>query len=67
MSCRGSARPVLAMADIVCAAGQGVLERNRQQLRGVHFRMLCTILLCRTAALGGHPERYTDCNRGRLS
>jgi len=67
MKCGSSVRPVLEMADIVRAAGQGFLERNRQRLIGAHFRVLRAILRCRTAALGGHRDRCTDCDHRKLS
>jgi hypothetical protein len=67
MRCGGSGRSVLEMADIIRAAGQGFLERNRSRLITAHFRVLRAILRCRTAALGGHRDRCLDCDRRKLS
>src|SRR5207245_8747891 len=48
------ARPPLEVADLVRAAGDAFLERNRHWLRWKHIKVLLAIRRCRTAALGGH-------------
>src|SRR5260370_18580609 len=47
------ARPPLEVADLVRAAGDAFIERNRHWLRWKHIKVLLAIRRCRTAALGG--------------
>jgi Transposase zinc-binding domain len=54
-------RPPLEVADIIRAAGKGFIERHRSWLTGLHRRILCAIECCRTAALGGHRDRCSQC------
>jgi hypothetical protein len=54
-------RPLLEMADIVRYAGQGFIERSRRWINGQHEKVLTAIARCRTAALGGHRDRCTNC------
>jgi len=55
------ARPPLEVADLVRAAGDAFLERNRHWLRWKHIKVLLAIRRCRTAALGGHLDECTRC------
>src|SRR5712671_6529952 len=55
------ARPSLEVADLVRAAGDAFLERNRHWLRCKHIKVLLAIQRCRTAALGGHLDECTRC------
>ena len=55
------ARPPLEVADLIRAAGDAFLERNRHWLRGKHSKVLRAIRRCRTAALGGHLDECTRC------
>jgi Putative transposase/Transposase zinc-binding domain len=55
------ARPPLEVADIVRAAGDAFIERNRHWLRWKHVKVLRAIRRCRTAALGGHLDECTRC------
>jgi len=55
------ARPPLEVADVVRAAGDACIERNRHWLRGKHIKVLLAIRRCRTAALGGHLDECTRC------
>src|SRR5213594_1932517 len=55
------ARPPLEVADLVRAAGDAFLERNRHLLRWKHIKVLLAIRRCRTAALGGHLDECTRC------
>jgi len=55
------ARPPLEVADIVRAAGDAFIERNRHWLRWKHVKVLLAIRRCRTAALGGHLDECTRC------
>src|ERR1700739_947078 len=54
-------RPPLEVADIVRAAGEAFIERNRHWLRWKHVKVLRAIARCRTAALGGHLDECTRC------
>ena len=55
------ARPPLEVADLVRAAGDPFIERNRHWLRWKHVKVLLAIRRCRTAALGGHLDECTRC------
>ncbi|MGB8438367.1 MAG: IS91 family transposase [Candidatus Acidiferrales bacterium] len=55
------ARPPLEVADLIRAAGDAFLERNRRWLRWKHLKVLRAIRRCRTAALGGHLDQCTRC------
>jgi Putative transposase/Transposase zinc-binding domain len=55
------ARPPLEVADLVRAAGDAFIERNRHWLRWKHIKVLLAIRRCRTAALGGHLDACTRC------
>src|SRR5467141_659344 len=55
------ARPPLEVADLIRAAGDAFLERNRHWLRWKHIKVLLAIRRCRTAALGGHLDECTRC------
>jgi hypothetical protein len=55
------ARPPLEVADLVRAAGDAFIERNRHWLRWKHIKVLLAISRCRTAALGGHLDECTRC------
>jgi Putative transposase/Transposase zinc-binding domain len=54
-------RPPLEVADIIRAAGEVFIERNRHWLRWKHVKVLRAIERCRTAALGGHLDECTRC------
>src|SRR3989440_7251126 len=55
------ARPPLEVADLVRAAGDAFIKRNRHWLRWKHINVLLAIRRCRTAALGGHLDECTRC------
>ena len=55
------ARPPLEVADLVRAAGDAFIERNRHWLRWKHVKVLRAIARCRTAALGTHLDECTRC------
>jgi hypothetical protein len=54
-------RPPLELADIIRCAGQSFLEHSQRWINGQHQKVLLAITRCRTAALGGHRDRCTDC------
>jgi hypothetical protein len=60
-------RPPLEVADIVRAAGEAFIERNRHWLRWKHVKVLRAIERCRTAALGGHLDECTRCGHRAIS
>src|SRR6516165_9252497 len=60
-------RPPLEVADIVRAAGDDFIERNRHWLRWKHVKVLRAIERCRTAALGGHLDECTRCGHRAIS
>jgi hypothetical protein len=49
------------MADIVRYAGPSFAERSRRWITWQHQKVLLAITRCRTAALGGHRDRCSDC------
>jgi uncharacterized paraquat-inducible protein A len=49
------------MADIVRYAGPSFAERSRRWISWQHQKVLLAITRCRTAALGGHCDRCSDC------
>jgi hypothetical protein len=53
-------RPVLEVADLVRAAGDGFIERSRRWIRWKHVKVLRAIARCRTAALGGRTSGDMD-------
>jgi hypothetical protein len=54
-------RPPLELADIVRYAGPCFVERSRRWITWQHQKVLLAITRCRTAALGGHRDRCSDC------
>jgi len=60
-------RPPLEVADLIRAAGEAFLERNRPWLGWQHVKVLRAIRRCRTAALGGHLDQCTRCGHRAIS
>jgi hypothetical protein len=60
-------RPTLEVADILRAAGDAFIERNRHWLGWKHVKVLLAIARCRTAALGGHLDECTRCGHRAIS
>ena len=60
-------RPPLEVADIIRAAGDAFIERNRYWLAWKHVKVLLAIARCRTAALGGHLDECTRCGHRAIS
>jgi hypothetical protein len=60
-------RPPLEMADIVRFAGQSFLQRSQRWINWQHQKILLAITRCRTAALGGHRDRCSDCGHTAIS
>src|ERR1700757_3231686 len=55
------ARPPVEVADLIRAAGDAFIKRNRHWLRWKHIKVLLAIRRCRTAALGGHLDECMRC------
>jgi hypothetical protein len=60
-------RPPLEVADLVRAAGDAFIERNRRWIRWKHVKVLLAIARCRTTALGGHLDECTRCGHRAIS
>ena len=60
-------RPTLEGADIIRAAGNSFIERNRNHLSWPQLKVLKAIRDCRTAALGGHLDRCSRCGHQAIS
>lgn len=60
-------RPPLEVADIIREAGKSFIEKNRGWLTWLHLKVLRAIEHCRTAALGGHLDRCSQCGHGAIS
>ena len=58
-------RPALEVADIVRAHGDEFRQAHAASLSQRQKRVLRSIELCRTAALGGHLERCDQCTHER--
>ena len=56
-------RPQMEMADVFRRHGQSYLDRHSGVIPPEHRRVMNAIALCRTAALGGHLERCSQCGR----
>jgi Putative transposase/Transposase zinc-binding domain len=59
------ARPVLEVADIIRQHGAAFLERHAGRLTAEQRQALRDLGRCRTAALGGHLQRCSDCGHQR--
>jgi predicted Zn-ribbon and HTH transcriptional regulator len=60
-------RPPLEVADILRQAGKDFIEKSRRWLTWQHVRVLRAIQHCRTAALGGHKDRCSQCGHRAIS
>ena len=54
-------RPALEVADIIRSAGESFLEKSKRWITWQHRKVLLAILRCRSAVLGGHRDRCSDC------
>jgi hypothetical protein len=57
----------LEVADIIREAGKSFIEKNRGWLTWLHVKVLRAIEHCRTAALGGHLDRCSQCGHRAIS
>src|SRR5271163_437830 len=60
-------RPPLEVADVIRAAGESFVERNKKWFTWLHLKVLNAILRCRTAALGGHVDACSKCGHTAVS
>lgn len=60
-------RPPLEVADILRQTGKDFIEKSRRWLTWQHVRVLRAIQNCRTAALGGHEDRCSQCGHRAIS
>jgi Transposase zinc-binding domain len=60
-------RPPLEVADIIRSAAESFLEQSRRCITWQHRKVLLAILRCRTALLGGHRDRCSDCGHVAIS
>ena len=56
-------RPTLEVADIFRIAGARFLDRNQSHVSWPQLKVMRAIERCRTAALGGHHDQCTRCDR----
>jgi hypothetical protein len=54
-------QPPFEVADVIRAAGENFIEKQRSWLTGLHRKVLSALEHCRTAALGGHRDRCSRC------
>jgi len=67
MNTAGMNRPPLEVADIIRSAGESFLEKSRHWMTWQHRKVLLAILRCRTAVLGGHRDRCSNCGHVAIS
>jgi Putative transposase/Transposase zinc-binding domain len=60
-------RPPFEVADIIRQHGNRFAARNRSWLTWLHLRVLYAIEFCRTATLGGHLDRCSQCGHEAIS
>jgi len=60
-------RPPFEVADIIRAHGKRFIDNNRSWLTWLHLRVLFAIEHCRTAVLGGHLDRCSQCGHTAIS
>lgn len=58
-------RPRLEVADVFRRYGEAYRQQHDASMSPTQRRVMITIGLCRTAALGGHLERCDECGHER--
>jgi hypothetical protein len=58
-------RPKLEVADVFRRYGKSYRDQHAASMSQAQRRVMTAIEVCRTAALGGHLERCTDCEHER--
>src|ERR1700680_1106303 len=59
--------PTLEVADIFRRHGEAYRQAHAGHLGRTERRVMAAIEACRTAALGGHVERCSDCGMVRIA
>ena len=59
--------PRWEVADLIRVAGQRFIDQNSHWLTGQHLKVLRAIEQCRTAALGGHLDKCSQCGYRTIS
>jgi hypothetical protein len=59
--------PALEVADIFRRHGEGYRQAHAGRLGRTERRVMAAIEACRTARLGGHVERCTECGLIRIA
>ena len=60
-------RPPIEMADVIRAVGESFFEGSQKWFSWLHLKVLNAILCCRTAALGGHLDKCSECGHQAIS
>ena len=60
-------RPPLEVAEIIRSQREPLLEQSRSWIGWQHRKVLDAIERCRTAALGAHRDRCSDCGHVAIS
>jgi len=60
-------RPAVEVADLLQAQGDRFIEKNRTWLSYQQLSVLRALKNCRTAALGGHVDRCSNCGHQAIS
>jgi len=55
-------RPAVEVADILRAQGPSFIDHHRNRVRFQQLKVMRAIVNCRTAALGGHRDKCTQCD-----
>src|ERR1700685_3051427 len=60
-------RPPVEVADVIRTAGESLFQCRPRGFSWLHLKVLNAILLCRTAALGGHVDACSKCGHEAIS
>ena len=55
-------RPAVEVADVLRAQGNAFIDRHRHRIRFQQMKVMRAIVNCRTAAMGGHRDKCTQCD-----
>ena len=56
-------RPAVEVADILRAQGSNFIDRHQNGIRFQQLKVMRAIVRCRTAALGGHIDKCSQCGK----
>jgi len=60
-------RPPVEVADVIRTVGENFFQYRPRWFSWLHLKVLNAILLCRTAALGGHVDACSKCGHEAVS